>query len=283
MGDRRLSQDRSVATSTGVLLALLASTAWSETDSGSLLGIVGSDTRGIVGGDTRGIVGGDTRGIIGGDARGIIGSDADGIVGSDSRGIIGSDADGIVGGDSRGIIGSDADGIVGGDARGIVGSDADGIVGGDSRGIVGSDADGIVGGDSRGNTGSDLSLLVVGRVENVAYDFVSVLGQSIFASSGDMAGVGVGATVAVYGRLDPQLGGIVDARLVPVAAPGVDAGPSLLTGFVDEVDPTIGRAVVGGVSVDYNARLAGGDAPEVGDIVSISGRRYAGLGVLVAE
>jgi hypothetical protein len=59
--------------------------------------------------------------------------------------------------------------------------------------------------------------------------------------------------------------------------------PSLLTGFVDSVDYSVGIAVVSGKSVDYTALLADGSAPSVGDIVAVTGRDYGDYGTLVAD
>jgi hypothetical protein len=53
--------------------------------------------------------------------------------------------------------------------------------------------------------------------------------------------------------------------------------------MVDEVNTSIGMAVISGVSVDYNALLSNGSAPQVGDVVSVIGRAYREIGVLVAE
>ncbi len=76
----------------------------------------------------------------------------------------------------------------------------------------------------------------------------------------------------------------MDTRIVPVSPTGVDSGmPSFLRGTVDEVDASLGRAVVSGMLVDYNALLSRGPAPRVGDQVAVSGRAYSGLGLLVAE
>jgi hypothetical protein len=52
---------------------------------------------------------------------------------------------------------------------------------------------------------------------------------------------------------------------------------------VDSVDYAKGLAVVSGMTVDYNALLSSGAAPSVGDMVSITGRDYAGMSVLVAD
>jgi hypothetical protein len=85
--------------------------------------------------------------------------------------------------------------------------------------------------------------------------------------------------VAVFGSVDNELGGIVNATVVRVAA----GERSFLRGMVDEVNASVGTAVISGVSVDYNALLSNGSAPRVGDVVSVIGRAYRGIGVLVAE
>jgi hypothetical protein len=123
-----------------------------------------------------------------------------------------------------------------------------------------------------------VELLVVGAVEAVASDFLSVLGQSVFGL-GDRHGLSIGTTVAVYGTIDRETGGIVNASVAPVA--GGDL--SYLRGVVDEVNQAAGRAVVSGVTVDYNALLSHGKAPNVGDEVAVTGRAYRELGLLVAQ
>ncbi|HSD68119.1 MAG TPA: hypothetical protein VLB07_01140, partial [Woeseiaceae bacterium] len=135
----------------------------------------------------------------------------------------------------------------------------------------------IEGSDLRSIEGSDL--LIVGTIDFVGDDFVSVLGQTVFADGRDFTGMGVGASVAVYGSLDSEFGGIVNATLVRVAA----GERSFLRGTVDEVNAAFGTAVISGVAVDYNALLSGGRAPQVGEVVSVVGRHYQGLGILVAE
>ena len=247
------------------------------------LGISGSDALGISGSDALGISGSDALGISGSDALGISGSDALGISGSDALGISGSDALGISGSDALaatghgiyGISGSDALGISGSDALGISGSDALGISGSDALGISGSDALGISGSDALGISGSDAELLVFGRINHIGNGFISVLGQTVF---GNLSGLGAGATVAVYGSIDADTGGIVGAQVVPV---GAGSGASYLRGIVDEVNLAFGIAVISGVTVDYNAMLSDGGAPQVGDVVGVVGQSYGGL--LVAD
>ncbi len=152
---------------------------------------------------------------------------------------------------------------------------ADGSV----QAITAGGAEAITAGGGRAITAGGAELLLVGVIEDSADDFIVVLGQSIFGSRGDWISLTLGNTVAVYGTIDVTTGSIVNASVVPAAASGV----SYLRGIVDSVDAGVGRAVVSGVNVDYNALLSRGVAPSVGDEVAISGRSYGGLGLLVAQ
>jgi hypothetical protein len=114
-------------------------------------------------------------------------------------------------------------------------------------------------------------------------DFLSVLGQSVFPGRVDRR-FGVGTMVAVYGSIDVETGGIANARVVDAVQAGFAGdSPAYLTGVVDAVDYANGRALVSGLMVDYNALLSAGLAPSVGDQVSVTGRHYGDLGVLVAD
>jgi hypothetical protein len=117
----------------------------------------------------------------------------------------------------------------------------------------------------------------------ISDDFVSVLGQSIFLDQID-GRYSVGQLVAVYGSIDTDTGGIVGATLVTADDAGLAAsGASYLTGIVDSVDQASGKAVVSGLTVDYNALLSNGWAMSVGDEVSVTGYHYGDLGVMVAD
>jgi hypothetical protein len=67
-----------------------------------------------------------------------------------------------------------------------------------------------------------------------------------------------------------------------VAGISADSG-SYLTGFVDSVDESMGLAVVSGMTVNYSSLLSSGYSPSVGDQVSVTGRHYSDLGLLVAD
>jgi hypothetical protein len=110
------------------------------------------------------------------------------------------------------------------------------------------------------------------------------LGQTVFDNGDGFGNLTPGATVAIYGSIDRDTGGFVDTEVVQIASAGVDAGVSdFLRGIVDSVDSAFGRAVVGGMTVDYSAMLSNGRVPSVGDELAVTGRNYRDLGLLVAD
>ncbi|MFB3124578.1 MAG: hypothetical protein ACE1Z7_03295, partial [Woeseiaceae bacterium] len=148
----------------------------------------------------------------------------------------------------------------------------------DALSITGSDALSITGSDALSITGSDAELLVLGAIGYVGDGFISVLGQTVF---GDFDGLGSRMTIAVYGSIDADTGGILDAQVFSVSARF--GGVSYLRGIVDEVDLAGGFAVVSGMTVDYTALLSNGSAPQVGDEFAVTGWSYDGASLLIAD
>ena len=127
-------------------------------------------------------------------------------------------------------------------------------------------------------------MVVFGRVDAVGSDFLSVLGQTVFTTESQLRNIRGGSMVAVFGSVDFATGGIVDATVMDGSVAGISANSgSYLTGFVDSVDHSKGFAVVSGMTVDYNALLSVGYTPNVGDQVSVTGREYSDVGLLVAD
>ena len=163
-------------------------------------------------------------------------------------------------------------------------SEVNAITSGGSRAITSGGSRAITSGGSRAITSGGSRLLVYGRIEVLGSDFVSVLGQTVFVGEGEVNRFSLGTSVAVYGSIDIDTGGIVGATVVDAGQAGFTAdAPSYLTGIVDAVDYENGNAIVSGMMVDYNALLSVGSAPNVGDQVSVAGRHYGDLGVLVAD
>jgi hypothetical protein len=228
------------------------------------------------------ITGTDVRAITGTDVRAITGTDVRAITGTDVRAITGTDVRAITGTDVRAITGTDVRAITGTDVRAMTGTDVRAITGTDVRAITGTDVQAITGTDVQAITGTDL--LIVGRVEFVGSDFVSVLGQSVFGTNQDLSRLTVGTTIVVYGSIESNTGSINDASVFVVSrADFVSDSPSYLTGFIDKLDHSTGRAIVSGVLVDYNALLSLGQEPELGQLVSVVGRAYSDVGLLVAD
>jgi Domain of unknown function (DUF5666) len=133
------------------------------------------------------------------------------------------------------------------------------------------------------NTGAGDPLLVVGPVESVnsAHTMAVVLGQKVLINAHDS--VTVGSTVAVYGA---ELGdGSLNAtKVVEEGAYVAGATPVFVSGTVQKVQPSIGRAVVSGISVDLTPLMSQGSVtPAVGSKVEISGTQPVNNGLLVAD
>ncbi len=204
------------------------------------------------------------------------------MTGTDVRAVTGTDLQAVTGTDLRAVAGTDVRAVTGTDLRAVTGTDVRAVTGTDARAVTGTDLLGVTGTDLRAVTGTDL--LIFGRVSFLGNDFVSVLGQSVFVDRATISSLHAGSTVAVYGSIDISNGGIVGARIIDAGAAGFGPGaPSFLTGLVDSVDHEKGLAVVSGMTVDYTALLASGSAPSVGDQVSVTGREYGSLGMLVAD
>ena len=144
-------------------------------------------------------------------------------------------------------------------------------------------AAGTVGYANSANTGTGDPLLVVGPVEsvNAAHTVAVVLGQKVLI--GAEASVAVGNTVAVYGEVLGD-GGLNATKLVVEGAYVPGATPVFVSGTVQQVQPSIGRAVVSGITVDLTALMStGAVTPAVGSKVEISGTQPVNSGLLVAD
>ena len=108
------------------------------------------------------------------------------------------------------------------------------INGSDARVINGSDVRVINGSDARVLNGSDRRLMLVGRVNFVGDDFVSVLGQTVFVDRANLGGISVGSAVAVYGSIDIDSGGIRNASVESMRSAARNA--SYISRVVDSVD-----------------------------------------------
>jgi hypothetical protein len=206
-----------------------------------------------------------------------------GINGGDVQGINGGDVAGINGGDLLGINGGDVLGINGGDVAGINGGDVQGINGGDVAGINGGDLLGINGGDVAGINGGD-TLVLAGPVDSIdpINGVFMAMGQTVMASQGMLSSMSVGDFVSVNGSVVSS--GWLYADAISVAngmyVPG--ATEVFVTGIPSGIDPVLGQAQLGELTIDYTAAMSGGAIP-AGLSLSFSGIRPVDRGMLVSD
>jgi hypothetical protein len=141
---------------------------------------------------------------------------------------------------------------------------------------------GISGGASQQKSVIDLMLL--GPVEAVLAreNAAIVLGQRIQIPAG--ADIAVGEVLAVYGTL--KAGNLVAVQVLKAGPYVPGATEVLLTGVVQKVQASVGRAIVSGVSVDLTAlvSLDGSQLiPTVGTVVQVAGIQPASGGVVLVD
>src|SRR6266446_6102041 len=210
---------------------------------------------------------------------------------------------GISGGGAvvNGISGGGApviNGISGGGApviNGISGGGApviNGISGGGApaiNGISGGGApaiNGISGGGApaiNGISGGGTQLLVVGPVEaiNAANKTAIVLGQTVRAPN--LETLAMGNTVAVYGTI--RADGSIAASTIQsrgIYVPGATA--IFISGTVQKAEPSVGRVVVSGVTVDLTSVMSYGMlSPTVGTKLQLTGIQPLNGGLVVVD
>ena len=174
-------------------------------------------------------------------------------------------------------------GINGGDVSGINGGDVYGINGGDVYGINGGDLNGINGGDLRGINGGD-ALVLAGPVDSIdpINGVFMAMGQTVMASQGMLSSMSVGDFVSVNGSVVSS--GWLYADSVSVASdmyvPGATA--VFVSGIPSAIDPVLGQAQLGELTIDYTGALSGGAIP-AGMSLTFSGIQPANRGLLVSD
>ncbi len=158
-----------------------------------------------------------------------------------------------------------------------------------ANGISGGGApviSGISGGGApliNGISGGGAQLLVVGPVEaiNAANKTAIVLGQTVRAPN--LETLAMGNTVAVYGTI--RADGSIAASTIRsrgIYVPGATA--IFISGTVQESEPSVGRVVVSGVTVDLTSVMSHGMfSPSVGTKLQLTGIQPLNGGLVVVN
>ena len=126
-------------------------------------------------------------------------------------------------------------------------------------------------------------LLLVGPVEaiDVKHSTAIVLGQTVLVHQTE--GLTIGETVEVFGTTRPD--GVFAASAVKSEGLYVPGSTGiLLSAPVQKLEPSVGRAIIGGLNVDLTALMAAGAvSPEVGAVVQVNGTQPALHGLVLAN
>ena len=183
----------------------------------------------------------------------------------------------------QGINGGDVAGVSGGDVAGINSGDVAGINAGDVLGINAGDVAGINAGDVAGINAGDVLVLAgpVDSIDPINGVFMAV-GQTVMASQAMLSSMRVGDFVSVNGSVVSSGWLYADSISLSndIYVPG--ATQVFVTGIPSEVDPVLGQARLGELTIDYTAAMSGGAIPS-GLSLSFSGTQPVSRGLLVSD
>ena len=136
---------------------------------------------------------------------------------------------------------------------------------------------------SAGVGGNSAELLVIGPVEsvNAAARTATILGQRVHTAMVDA--LAVGNTAAVFGTA--RADGTIDASAIQLRGVYVPGATSIfVSGTVQRAEPTLGRVVVNGVTVDLTSAMSYGMlSPAVGSRLAISGTQPVSRGLVLVS
>jgi hypothetical protein len=187
---------------------------------------------------------------------------------------------GITQGGVTGITQAGMQGITQGGVTGITQAGIQGITQGGVTGITQAGVSGI----TQSGVEAFSAVVLAGPVDSIdpINGVFTAVGQTVMASQGMLSGMTVGDFVSVNGSVVSS--GWLYADSVSVSndlyVPG--ATPVFVTGIPSEIDPVLGQARLGALTIDYTAAMSGGAIPS-GLSLGFSGIQPVNRGLLVSD
>ena len=263
---------------------------------GGVNGITQAGVQGITQGGVQGITQAGTQGITQAGVTGITQAGVQGITQAGVTGITQAGIQGITQGGVTGITQAGAQGITQAGVTGITQAGIQGITQAGTQGITQAGVTGITQAGIQGITQAGLrgitqggvaafdSLVLAGPVDSIdpINGVFTAVGQTVMASQGMLSSMNVGDFVSVNGSVVSS--GWLYADSVSVSndlyVPG--ATPVYVTGIPSEIDPVLGQARLGALTIDYTAAMSGGAIP-AGLSLGFGGIQPVNRGLLVSD
>ena len=192
----------------------------------------------------------------------------------------GSTVNGITQGGIQGITQGGVNGITQGGVNGITQGGVNGITQGGIQGITQGGVNGI----TQGGVYAFDSLVLSGPVDSIdpINGVFTAVGQTVMASQAMLSSMSVGDFVSVNGSVVSS--GWLYADSISLSnemyVPG--ATQVFVTGIPSNINPVLGQAKLGELTIDYTAAMSGGAIPS-GASLSFSGIQPVSRGLLVSN
>jgi len=211
---------------------------------------------------------------------GITQGGVNGITQGGVNGITQGGVNGITQGGIQGITQGGVNGITQGGIQGITQGGVNGITQGGIQGITQGGVNGI----TQGGVNALNGLVLAGPVDSIdpINGVFTAVGQTVMASQGMLSSMSVGDFVSVNGSVVSS--GWLYADSIDLSSKAYVPGATevFVTGIPSNINPVLGQAQLGELTIDYTAAMSGGAIPS-GLSLSFSGIQPVSRGLFVSD
>ena len=208
------------------------------------------------------------------------GSAVNGITQGGVNGITQGGVNGITQGGIYGITQGGVNGITQGGVNGITQGGVNGITQGGVNGITQGGVNGI----TQGGVYAFDGLVLAGPVDSIdpVNGVFTAVGQTVMASQAMLSSMSVGDFVSVNGSVVSSGWLYADSIAMSGDAYVPGATEVFVTGIPSNINPVLGQAQLGDLTIDYTAAMSGGAIP-FGLSLSFSGTQPVSRGLFVSD